>query len=67
MTIDPEHKKTLDALEGLANAGQLQSECSHDAEPHYCDTCAVAREKEVAAAKKVARQRLRECGRQVVV
>lgn len=67
MTIDPEHKKTLDALEKLVNAGALQTECKHDAEPDFCDSCAFAREKEVAAVKKEARARLRECGRQVSV
>lgn len=65
MTIDPEHKKTLDALELLAGAGKMQESCPHDAEPDFCDACAVAREKDVVAAKKVARDRLRECGRPV--
>lgn len=65
MTIDPEHKKTLDALEKLAEAGKYQDSCAHDAEPDFCDACAFAREKDVVAAKKIARDRLRECGRQV--
>lgn len=67
MTIDPEHKKTLDMLEKLANAGAFQADCKHGAEPDFCDGCAYAREKEVAEVKKEVRARLRECGRQVSV
>lgn len=66
MTIDPEHKTTLDALEALTNAGKLQQECPHDAEPDFCDSCAVEREKQVSEAKAKARARLRACGRQAL-
>jgi hypothetical protein len=67
MTIDPEHKKTLDVLEKLTQAGNLQESCPHDAEPDFCDACAVQREKALGEAKKEARARLRECGRRVSV
>lgn len=59
------HKKTLDALEALATAGKLQKECKHGAEPDFCDGCAYDRELAVAEARKLARARLRECGRSV--
>jgi hypothetical protein len=65
VTIDEEHKKTLDVLEAFANAGKLQESCPHDGEPDFCDSCADTREKRVSAAKKAARARLRECGRSV--
>lgn len=67
MTIDPEHKKTLDVLEKLTKAGAYQESCKHDAEPDFCDSCAVEREKQVGEAKREARARLRECGRQVSI
>ena len=67
MSIDPEHKKTLDLLEKLTNAGRLQESCKHDAEPDFCDSCAFEREKAVAEVKKEARQRLRDCGYKVSV
>lgn len=66
VTIDEEHKKTLDVLETLVRAGKLQESCPHDAEPDFCDHCALAREKQVGEAKAKARARLRECGRQAL-
>jgi hypothetical protein len=66
VTIDEEHKKTLDVLEALTNAGKLQQTCKHDAEPDFCDSCAVEREKQVGEAKAKARARLRECGRKAM-
>jgi hypothetical protein len=65
VNIDDEHKKTLDVLEKLATAGKLQKECKHDAEPDFCDSCLLDREKQVGEARKLARTRLRECGRSV--
>ena len=62
-TAKEAHKKTLDVLEALTNAGKLQETCPHDAEPDFCDGCAVEREKQVGEARKQARARLRECGR----
>lgn len=62
MTLDPEHKKTLEVLERVVKAGKLQESCSHGAEPDFCDNCAVERDRDRAAALKVARARLRECG-----
>lgn len=65
MNIDDEHKKTLDVLEAFANAGKLQQDCKHGAEPDFCDGCLLEREKQVGEARTKARARLRECGRVV--
>lgn len=65
--LKAEHKRTLDVLEKLALAGNLQSECPHGAEPDFCDGCADVREKTVRDVKKEARARLRECGRTVTI
>jgi hypothetical protein len=59
------HSKTLDVLEALTKAGKLQTECKHGAEPDFCDGCAYDREQAVTDARKLARARLRECGRSV--
>jgi hypothetical protein len=59
--VGPEY--FLSALEKLVNAGMLQKDCPHGAEPHYCDACAFQREKATVAARQEAREVLKKFGR----